>query len=192
VNSPKESHDPSALLLELCRIKLGDVGVVVAPQKDQLPDHCGIEATIHPVLLAIEPVGLPINHPQKAVLLITLSVQSPYNATVVLAHVVEGGLQWIVVLNHARLRIVHTDREVTGSVASVDQPSWSMEIETWNEYHVRSSDIPVCECSSSKGGSLSSAARTSGCCIALKCSVKPNAVVTIAAGVRRNAIIAIR
>jgi hypothetical protein len=152
VDSPEERHDPSALLLELCRIKLGDVSVVVAPQEDQLPDHCSKEATIHPILLAIKPVGLPIKHARRTVLLISLIMQGPNNSTVVMAHVVvEGGLQWVVVMNHARLRIVHTDREVTGRVAGIDQPSWSMIVETWDQYHVRSSDIPVCECCGSKG-----------------------------------------
>jgi hypothetical protein len=129
VNTQKEVHDSSPLNLEFCGTKIRDVSIVVAPQEDQLPDHRGIETTIHPVFLAIEPVGRPIKDAQEAVRFITLVVEGPDNAPIVFAHViVETRLQRVVVLNHARVTVIYSDREVTGRVASVKQPGWSMVV----------------------------------------------------------------
>jgi hypothetical protein len=102
----------------------------VAPQQDQLPDHCGIKATIHPVSLAVESIGWSSNHALETVRLISLIVQSLHYATIILAHViVNGSLQRVVVVDHARLRVIYSDRKVTGRVARVEQPGRSMIVE---------------------------------------------------------------
>jgi len=73
-------------------------------------------------------------------------MQGDHYATVVRLHVaVDLRLHWVVVVYHASLRVIHTERKVPGGVADVYQPRRRMKIEPGDENHISSSNLTVGE-----------------------------------------------